>query len=199
MKCEIITKAANMFIRLGFKSVTMDDISKDMCISKKTIYSHFKNKSELVEESTDYIFEHINNGIHAIREEKLDAIQELFRIKQFVLETLKDEKSSPQYQLEKFYPHIHQKFKNKHLNVVHTCIVDNIERGISSGSYRQEIDIDFVARIYYIGITGIKDHETFPPALYQQKTLMSNFLDYHIRAIATNKGLLTLENILNNQ
>ena len=46
MREKIIHKAADMFITLGFKSVTMDDIAATMGISKKTIYAHFKNKTE---------------------------------------------------------------------------------------------------------------------------------------------------------
>lgn len=196
MKCKILEKAAEMFIRIGFKSVTMDDISKDLSISKKTIYSHFKNKKELVDEVTGYMFDHINKGIDAIRDKKLDAIEELFEIKQYVLKTLKDEQSSPQYQLEKFFPEIHKKLKNKHLSIVHTCIIDNIKRGIENNVYRNNINIDFISRIYFTGITGIKDLETFPISLYQQTDLMEYFLDYHIRAIATQKGLLKLEQLL---
>jgi AcrR family transcriptional regulator len=37
MKEKIITKASEMFLKLGFKSITMDDIAGEMCISKKTI------------------------------------------------------------------------------------------------------------------------------------------------------------------
>ncbi|MFT5679074.1 MAG: hypothetical protein ACI9FY_001623, partial [Patiriisocius sp.] len=41
MKEKIIQSAINLFITLGFKSVTMDDIASEIGISKKTIYTHF--------------------------------------------------------------------------------------------------------------------------------------------------------------
>ncbi len=47
MRETIIQKATEMFLNLGFKSVTMDDLAHEMGMSKKTIYSHFKNKTEL--------------------------------------------------------------------------------------------------------------------------------------------------------
>ena len=49
MKEKIIKKATDMFLKLGFKSVTMDDIACEMCISKKTIYKYFSNKEKLIE------------------------------------------------------------------------------------------------------------------------------------------------------
>ena len=52
MKDKIIAKASEMFLKLGFKSITMDDIAGEMCISKKTIYKYFCNKEVLIQEST---------------------------------------------------------------------------------------------------------------------------------------------------
>jgi AcrR family transcriptional regulator len=49
MREKIISKSEELFLSLGFKSVTMDDIASAMGISKKTIYTHFSNKTELVE------------------------------------------------------------------------------------------------------------------------------------------------------
>ena len=48
MKEKILEKAGDMFLTLGFKSVTMDDLAQQMGISKKTIYTHFENKTKLV-------------------------------------------------------------------------------------------------------------------------------------------------------
>ena len=48
MKETIINKATSLFLTLGFKSVTMDDIANDLGMSKKTIYTYFDNKISLV-------------------------------------------------------------------------------------------------------------------------------------------------------
>jgi AcrR family transcriptional regulator len=39
---KIITKASDMFLKLGFKSITMDDIASEMCISKKKLFTFLK-------------------------------------------------------------------------------------------------------------------------------------------------------------
>lgn len=199
MKEKILAKAAEMFIAHGFKSVTMDDISKGLGISKKTVYTHFSNKTTLVKESTHYLFEQIEKGIDGICSQGLNAIEELFKIKQFVINKLKGEESSPIYQLQKFFPEIHQELKTKQLATVNDCIVRNIEKGISSGVFRENIHIPFISRIYYVGVMGIKDEEIFPSPEFMQKKLMACVLDYHIRAIATPKGIEILQKITKNQ
>jgi len=77
------------------------------------------------------------------------------------------------------------------------CVVENLEKGIEMKLYRKDINIDFMSRIYFIGVTGIKDNDMFPIKNYVMKTLMTQYLEYHLRAICTPKGILQLEKQLN--
>ena len=74
MKEQIIERASDLFLNLGFKSVTMDDLASEMGISKKTIYTHFSNKTKLVEATTNHIFQVISDGIDSILEEEKDIM-----------------------------------------------------------------------------------------------------------------------------
>ncbi|GAA3509169.1 TetR/AcrR family transcriptional regulator [Aquimarina addita] len=196
MKEKIIEKANNMFLNLGFKSVTMDDLASEMGISKKTIYTHFQNKTKLVEATTEHIFCTISDGIDTILEEKKEPIEELYAIKAFVMHHLKNEKTSPQYQLQKYYPKIHSALKFKQFEVMQECVIENIRRGIDKGVFRKNIDVEIISRLYFMGITGIKDQELFPVTMFPISKLMGDYLEYHVRGIATDKGLHILNNLL---
>jgi len=78
MKYKIIEKATEMFLKLGFKSVTMDDIANEMCISKKTIYKYFENKEILISEGTKAVHEKIHDTINTIVSKNFNAIRENF-------------------------------------------------------------------------------------------------------------------------
>ena len=138
----------------------------------------------------------ISHGIDCICELEKNPIEELFEIKNFIHTNLKDEKSSPYYQLQKYYPTIFQPLKMRQLELMDSCVKQNLKRGVDLGLYRKEIDLDFISRIYFIGVTGIKDEETFPVNQFDKKHLTNCFLNYHIRAIATEKGILKLEKLL---
>ena len=92
MRENIISKAEELFLSFGFKSVTMDDIANAMGISKKTIYAHFANKTELVEVVTFSILDHISEGIDRINGESSNPIEELYDIKMFVMNYFKNER-----------------------------------------------------------------------------------------------------------
>jgi len=198
MKEKILFNASEMFLNLGFKSVTMDDIANSSGISKKTIYAHFKNKTELVVAVTLNIFDVVKRGIDVIHEQQQNPIIELFEIKKFVMEHLKDEKSSPQYQLQKYYPKIFKNLKLKQFDVMHGLIKENLMKGIKQNLYRKTIDIDFIGRIYFQGMTGIKNKDLFPLNNYSMLTLTNYHLEYHLRGICTSKGLEELNKQLSN-
>lgn len=197
MKEEIISKAMDMFLDYGFKSVTMDDLANEMGISKKTLYVHFNNKTHLVEHGALYLFEKISTGIESILALKKNPIEELYEIKKFVMQHLKNEKTGPQYQLQKYYPKVCTMLHNKQYEVMHTCVVDNIKRGIALGIYRENLNIEFVARIYFAGGSIIKDLKLFPPEQFPIARLVDEYLEYHLRGIVTPEGRKILNKIIN--
>lgn len=197
MKEKILLKATDLFLNLGFKSVTMDDLAQEMGISKKTIYSHYENKTKLVTETTMNLFWVISNGIDRIVAQQHNPIEELYEIKKFVMSRLKDEKASPQYQLQKYYPKIHQTLREKQFEVMHDCVVDNIKRGVDIGIYRENLNIQFVARIYFSGVNSLGNNDLFPGNMFTKVELEDYFLEYHLRGIVTPKGREILNRIIN--
>lgn len=174
----------------------MDDIANQMGISKKTIYTHFENKTHLVKESTLNIFENISNGIDQICKLEKNPIEELFEIKTWIMIQLNGEKSSPQYQLSKYYPEIHHSIKKMQFELMQDCVKKNITRGVEQGLYRINLNVEFILRIYFIGVTGIKNEELFPNSKFSKQQLIEDYLEYHLRGIVTKEGLTNLNQLI---
>lgn len=196
MKKKIVQKATDLFLKLGFKSVTMDDIANELAISKKTIYTHFKNKTALVQECTCKVLDNITVGIDHICSLEQNPIEELYEIKKFIMETVEAEQTSPQYQLQKYYPEISRELKESHFEKMMECTRKNLQRGMAQGLYRSNLDIDFIARLYFLGIHGIKDQDLFPAEKFSTQFLTEEYLEYHIRGIVTPEGFLTLKKFI---
>lgn len=196
MREKILLGATDLFLNFGFKSVTMDDIANNLGISKKTIYQYFDTKTKLVEATTMYLFDSISCGIDRICQLEQNPIEEIYSIKEFVKEHLKDEKSSPQYQLQKYYPSIFKTLKNKQYDVMQTCVTNNLNRGIEHGLYRTSMNVDFISRIYFNTMLALKDKDLFPLEKFSMNMLMENYIEYHLRGICTNKGLESLNKFI---
>lgn len=77
------------------------------------------------------------------------------------------------------------------------CTVENLKRGVEKGVYRKNIDVDFISKLYFLGIDGINDETLFPVSQFSKIQLMEDYLEYHLRGIVTPKGLQTLNKFIN--
>jgi len=195
MKDKIINKAKEMFLRLGFKSITMDDIACEMCISKKTIYKYFSNKDVLIEQSVELVHKEIHETIDKIVSKNFNAIEENFEIKRMFREMFKSAESSPIYQLKKHYPEIYDKVLSMQISVCEDCFRQNIIKGINEGLYRENLDIDNYVKFYYTLIFNINENTMLEKDAHE---LEVKALEYHIRAMATLAGIIELEKHLKN-
>ncbi|WP_347373813.1 TetR/AcrR family transcriptional regulator [Aequorivita sp. Q41] len=196
MKEKIIQKATDLFLKLGFKSVTMDDIANEMAISKKTIYTHFENKTSLVKECTSSILTSITTGIDEICFLEHNPIEELFEIKKFVSHKLENDNSTTHYQLQKYYPEVYESLKETQFDKMMECTRKNLQKGIEMGLYRKNMNVDLVARFYFVGVHGIKDQNLFPIEEFSSKFITQEYLEYHLRGIVTIEGFQTLNNFI---
>ncbi len=174
----------------------MDDIANAMGISKKTIYTHFSNKTALVEVVTFSILDHISEGIDTINAASINPIEELYDIKLFVMNYFKNERVSPQHQLKKYYPEIFERLKIKQFVKMHSSVENSLKMGMNIGLFRPDIDINFISRLYFNGMTAIRDISIFPESDFDKNYLFESYLEYHLRAIVTNEGLNLLNNFI---
>lgn len=190
MKEKIIAKASPLFLKLGFKSVTMDDIANEMGISKKTIYKYFNNKELLIEETTENLLDKIYFTISEIVAKNFNAIEENFEVINMLKEMFHSIETSPSYQLKKHYPEIYEKITLKLKLECTTLFQQNIEKGIQQGLYRNTIDVSVYVFMYYALIFNINENISSEK---EAKKLELEALEYHIRALGTPKGIIELE------
>jgi AcrR family transcriptional regulator len=193
---SIVITSTELFLTLGFKSVTMDDIAEEMKISKKTIYTFFANKEALVQSVVFSMYSYITTNLTQIREKANNPISELYEVKMFIMHQLKGEKTSPQHQLRKYYPNIHNELQKKQFDFMTKSVKKSLTKGVEMKLFRSSIDIDYISRMYFNGMVGIKNVDMFPIEKYSPEQLMENYLDYHLRAIVTESGMKLLSSYI---
>ena len=120
-------------------------------------------------------------------------IHENFEVKKVFKDLLKSNDDSPMYQLKKYYPKIHEKVMSKEFLMFQDCISRNIEKGIEEGLYRKDIDINVVSRLYFALVIAVHEEKLFTYNKNTINKLEIDILEYHTRAIATEKGIKELE------
>lgn len=190
MKEKIIGKSRELFLKLGFKSITMDDIAQEMCCSKKTIYKFFANKEILVEKTIEDVQNEIHINISRILTNTENAIAGNFEISAYFRDMFKSSETSPVHQLKKHYPKIYAKVHERQVNESKVWFIKNIQNGIDQGFFRTNIEVEDYANFYYILIFQINENTVLER---DAAALELKALEYHIRAMATPKGIIELE------
>ena len=147
-KQNVLTKIEMLFFRYGVKSVTMDDISHHLGISKKTLYQYVDNKRDLIQQ----IFQKtINEEVLAIDQiviDAKDAVEEILGSAVYITQQLRQISPQTLYDLQKYYRKSWQMMETYHKNYIQSIIKNNITRGINEGFYRKEIDADIISKLY---------------------------------------------------
>lgn len=100
IKEEIVVRSEQLFMRVGVKSVTMDDISRELGMSKKTLYQHFDNKDSLIEAVINTHVEREQNCTEDIKHGAKDALDEVRKIGVFLASTIEDVSPSTLFDLK---------------------------------------------------------------------------------------------------
>jgi AcrR family transcriptional regulator len=190
---EILGKTALLFMRLGIKSMTMDDIARQLGISKKTLYLFVTDKNDLVVKVMQQIVDHEKALANHLCEVHENAIDMLFELSKDISQKFGQIHPSINYDMQKYHPEAWSIFKEFRTSFVADCIQQNIERGIEQGLYRENLDPFIVSRLYASKMEMCTDGEIFPADKYDFKNIHFEMMRYHIRGVASEKGLAYLK------
>ena len=143
---RIKAKAHALFMQYGLRSVSMDDIAKELGVSKKTIYQYYADKDALVDEVILSVFEHDRICCERDRENSENAIHEIFLAIDFIVEMFKTMNPAVLYDLQKSHPVTFERFVTHKDNFLYNMILQNLKKGIAEELYRADLKIDILAR-----------------------------------------------------
>ena len=181
-------------MKYGIKSITMDDVARELGISKKTLYQYVSDKDDLVGKFID-------NEI-TMRQEEIckcfrigyNAIEELFEISIYMNKLMRNQSTATEYDLKKYYPAHYHKTLIGRKEGIYNYILTNLKKGIKEGLYRKEMDKEVIAKLYLWRTENIHFDELFTVEEFTSVKLFIELLNYHVRGIATEKGIGVLEN-----
>jgi AcrR family transcriptional regulator len=190
---NILLKVRELYMKYGIKSITMDDVAQEMGISKKTLYQYVADKDDLVGKFID-------NEI-ALRQEEIykcfrigfNAIEELFEISIFMNKLIHDQNPATEYDLKKYYPQHFQKTVKARREGIYNYILLNLKKGVTEGLYRNDMNNDVIAKLYLWRSENTDFGELFTIEEFTSIKLFVELLNYHVRGIATEKGIIVLE------
>jgi AcrR family transcriptional regulator len=185
---RIRLKADELFRRYGIRSVTMDEIATQLGMSKKTIYQYYADKDQLVDAVA---VDEINYSQECCQKDAAtasNAIEEIFRVMEFVEVMFRNMNPSMLHDLEKYHPLGYRKFLEHKNKFLYEMIKKNIERGINEELFRPELDIEIMARYRLESMMLAFNTGLFPSSKFNLVKLHQEILEHFLYGLATLKG-----------
>lgn len=132
---KILLSTMEVFNSKGLK-FTMDDIARNISISKKTIYKVFNDKEEMFLELVDYLFDGIKDAeMEVANDESLSTLEKIRKILGVMPNSYKDIDFRQLYMLRDKYPKIYEKVEER-LENGWELTISLIEKGMEEGVIR---------------------------------------------------------------
>lgn len=143
---KILNSATELFKQYGFKSITMDDIAHRAGISKKTLYQHFSNKQEVVNESFVMYKKQVSSNCELQINESDNPVEAMVRMLAFFDEMHKNINPIALFELQRYFPETYSTFREMLIEKDVVMIRGNIIQGMKDGLYREGLNADLLAR-----------------------------------------------------
>jgi len=185
----ILDGTIDLFYEFGIKNLNMDDISRKLKISKKTLYQYANSKEDLIEKLFYYDDMKWEKKISEIKLKDLNAIDILIEVSLMVSEQIGKLDPKIKFEMKKYYEAIFHNFMQNKQAHIFEQISNNITKGIAEGLYRDNLNVELIAGLYVRNLVDMhnKDYCFIENITFDQ--IFEAMFENHIRAISTAEGI----------
>lgn len=190
---KILEKVSCLYRKFGIRSVTMDDVSRELGISKKTLYQYVADKGDLVDKVVEHVRDCNFSSMDKLKDSSCNAIEQLVKVSQKVNALMQDHSPSYEYDLKKYYPEIYARLMSEKRSMMYDSMIANIRQGKEEGLYREDVDEEIISKLQLIRMENMHSSEIFSEEELHTREFFREMFTYHIRGLATARGLEVLQ------
>jgi TetR/AcrR family transcriptional regulator, cholesterol catabolism regulator len=186
---RILTGVREMSLSVGVRKLTLNNICKNLQITRAELNKYVSSEAELVEKVLEFERASFKSIFDEHNFEDVNAIDILLIVSQEMNGRFRDLTPSITFDLKTLYPEIYQHHIEQRIEFIFSKIKINIEKGIRQGMYRQDISIELLARLYISRLIDLHNPVFFPPEKFSFPMLFEVMFENFIRGIANDEGL----------
>jgi len=188
LKERIIRHAGEMFAKFGVRSVTMDAISEELGISKRTLYETFTDKNALLTEVLLFHKQAQEKSADEILNKADNVIEAMVELMKHSVEMMKSVNPLFFHDMKKYYCDIHdnlmKKGESQNFNITKRILIKGVEQGI----FQPNLEIEMVNYTIHTLFNMFSDDSKFPLSGNTREVLWENTIRPYMKGIATEKG-----------
>jgi len=196
MEERILNKARELFFSFGIRSVTMDDIAREMGVSKKTIYQCYTDKNAIVENVINGLVSEHGSKVDEFYRNAENAIHEVVLQTETIAGIIQSIKPGVFYELQKYFPETWRLIEGHRSECILKAIDNNLHRGIREGIYRPEMNIGTIAHIRMVQLNSVLNLQDFPADKFSYQAILNEITELYLYGIANHAGQKQISNYI---
>jgi hypothetical protein len=189
----IIETATKMFVQNGIKTVTIDKIVKELHTSKRTIYSHFDDKIDLLRPCLNDYNTKVKEENDEIINSSKNAIEAMGHLHQRIIKRSYDVNPNFFSDVINYYPGLLHESYMYTGNFAHQQLFFLAQWGIEDGIFFEKMDVKVVGKTVLSLVKLLQDNRQFPTSEFSKERLTFGILVPYLRGLCTPKGIELLE------
>jgi AcrR family transcriptional regulator len=186
---QILEAALALFVQFGIRRVTMEDIAKQLAMSKKTLYKYFESKDAMVESLLTMKLEHMGHNFHKVSGDDLLGFEEkLKKLFNFVNTNLKSFNISFVSEIQTSYPELWERLQDFKTKAVHKSFGKVMEEGLKQGFIREDIDPKVLVDMYSATLRAIMIPSYILSTEYSKTDIYQMIIKIYFQGILTAKA-----------
>lgn len=189
----VIETATKLFLQNGVKSITLDRIVKELHTSKRTIYQHFEDKTDLLKACLHTYNKKVKTENEAIIQSSANAIEAMGHLHQKIIR--RSHLVNPNFfnDILYYYPGLlHESYESAG-NFAHQQLIELAEWGIEDGIFPKNLEVEVVVKTVLAMQKMLKDTHLFPFPEFSKERLTFGILVPYLRGLCTPKGVELLQ------
>jgi len=194
-KVHILEAAIELFKKQGIRNVTMDDIARNLGMSKRTIYEYYANKEDLI---CDYIKKQSEKH----REINITILKNTSNVMELLFYFLKkdcmDENRTQLnniIEIKRYYPKIFASEIMPYLDCRVDTLKEILEKGQDEGVVRKDINVGLISKIFTTQMDDFVNRHFENDDYELEEVFKAVFINF-MRGISTLKGYEIIDRLL---
>jgi TetR/AcrR family transcriptional regulator, cholesterol catabolism regulator len=183
-----LKRVEDLFLRLGIKSITMDDVARELGISKKTLYTFVESKDDLVKKMLERHIGQDKMDCEIMVKSAKNAIEEMFFVIENNAQQMSQMKANVIHDLQKYHRDAWDLMSEYQRSFLYKVVQSNLKRGVAEGLYRDDFDIDIVTRLHIASSFQMFDETIFPQNAFKRDVIFKEYFSHYMHGILSDKG-----------
>lgn len=184
-KEKILDLSQEILFKKGYSAFKVDELAKELSMSKKTIYRIFANKEELVRSMVKRFLSRIDREISHIVKSYDDPLQRLQKIIYYMGNEL-SRIDKPYFDLKRALPSLWKEtenFREKKFEYLH----DILREGKEKGWIRNDVDLEIALLMYIGAVRNVTDPEVVLNQPFSIKEIIENVIKIFFEGVLTDE------------